>query len=420
MKRIVIVLGMACLMTGFYQCKKGDQTEKIAKKVDPNLPSRYDSINWFTSFKNKKLSKKDTRTYQNQINDFYDKFWLSGHVSGGMLVAKDGQILFEGYNGFADVEKQIPLTADTPIHIASISKVLTSLLVLKLVEHKKLTLDQTVQSVLPSFPYPETTIRNLLSHRSGLPNYAHVIDNQKLWDKTQQIDNQGVLDLFANNKVDLISKPNTKFMYSNTNFALLALIVEKTAKMPFPKAMKYMLLDPIGMKHTFVFEFDRDKDKVSSSYGFKGTKWAWDHLDKVYGDKNVYSTPRDLYRLDFAMYSKKFLPKQLLDEAFTGYSYESKGIKNYGLGFRMMEYENGNKFLYHNGWWHGNYSVYVHDPKNHVAIIAFGNQQNRRVYDAFKLVGIFSNDYPITLTAPNSMDGGGPAGNVVKQDTVKK
>ena len=76
MKRIVIVLGMACLMTGFYQCKKGDQTEKIAKKVDPNLPSSYYSINCFTSFKNKKLSKKDTRTYQNQINDFYDKFWL--------------------------------------------------------------------------------------------------------------------------------------------------------------------------------------------------------------------------------------------------------------------------------------------------------------------------------------------------------
>ncbi|ADX67376.1 serine hydrolase domain-containing protein [Weeksella virosa] len=413
MKNLIVALSLTTIIATFSQCKKEEKEEKKTIKIDPNAPPRFDSMNWFTAIKFHPLPKKEIYDYRKVLYNFHRDYWQTEPVSGGMLVAKNGLILFEAYDGFADVEKNIPLTAETPIHIASVSKVMTSLAILKLVEHKKLTLDQTVQSILPSFPYPETTVRNLLNHRSGLPNYAYVIDNMKLWDKTKQISNQEVLEIFTNHQIPLLSKPGTKFAYSNTNYALLALMIEKFTGMSYPKAMKYMLFDPLGMEHTFVFEFDKDKDKVSSSYGFKGKKWAWDHLDKVYGDKNIYSTPRDIYRLDYAMYSKKFLPKNLMKEAFTGYSYESKGIKNYGLGFRMMEYPDGGKFMYHNGWWHGNYSVYVHDIKNRVAIIALGNQQNRKIYDAFKLVGVMSRSYPITLKASNVMDGGGPASDSV-------
>lgn len=395
MKKLFFTLSLSTFIALFYQCKNQEKDQTI---VQENLEPRFDSINWFEETKPKNIHPNDLADYQKNIQRFYDANWASQPVSGGLLVAKNGQIIFEQYSGMADVEKNIPLTAETPLHIASVSKVMTALAILKLVEHEKLKLDQTVKSILPSFPYDDVSIRDLMSHRSGLPNYSNVIDEYKLHEyRNHQISNDDVLKLFAENEIPQMSQTNTKFAYSNTNYALLALIIEKVTKKSYPEAMDYMIFEPLGMKQTFVFEFDKHQNFVSSSYGFGGKKWAWDHLDKVYGDKNIYSTPRDIYRLDYAMYSSNFLPKKLLKEAFTGYSYESKGVKNYGLGFRMMEYDNGNKFMYHNGWWHGNYSVYVHDPKNRVAVIALGNRQNRKIYDAFKLVGLFSNDYPIEV-----------------------
>ena len=379
----------------FVSCGSKDEEKSVAK-VDPNAPVRFDSIDWNEEVKFPNLTANQINYYRSNVSKFYNQFWSRSKVSGGILVAKNGKIVFEQYSGQADVEKNIPLTADTPIHIASISKVFTGLAVLKLVEAKKLQLDQTVKSILPEFPYEETTVRHLLNHRSGLPNYANVLYEKKLEDRENPITNQGVLNVFAKENVGLVRRVDSGFFYSNTNFALLALIVEKIQKMPFPEALKYMIFDPVGMKNTFVFEYDKHKDKVSSSYGYRGTKWAWDHLDKTYGDKNIYSTPRDLLRLDRAMYSDKFLSKAIKAEAYKGYSYESKGYKNYGLGMRMLEYDNGERLLYHNGWWHGNNTVFVHDVKNNFTVIALGNRQNKSIYSAFRLAGLHDS-YPIQV-----------------------
>lgn len=398
--RIIGVIAVSLALT-FASCGKETGKETV-QKIDPNAPPRFDSIDWTKEVKQPVLTAQQIEHYRSTAAKFHHDFWDRSKVSGGLLVAKNGKIVFEQYSGFADVEKNEVLTADTPIHIASISKVFTGLAILKLVEHHKIKLDQTVKSILPEFPYEETTIRHLMNHRSGLPNYANVLYEKKLEDRNNPITNQGVLDVFAKEKVGLVRRVDSGFFYSNTNFVLLALIVEKIQKMPFPQALKYMIFDPIGMKNTFVFEYDKHKDKVSSSYGYRGTKWAWDHLDKTYGDKNVYSTPRDLLKLDQAMYSDKFLPKKLKDEAWKGYSYESKGYKNYGLAMRMLEYENGERLLYHNGWWHGNNTVFVHDVRNNFTVIALGNRQNKAIYSAFRLSGIHDT-YPIKIPTTDSI-----------------
>ena len=379
----------------FVSCGSKDQEKKVAI-IDPNAPIKFDSLNYNEEVKFKKLTNDQVNYYKLNVSNFYNQFWNRSKVNGGLLVAKNGVIVFEKYAGLADVEKNKALTSETPIHIASISKVFTGLAVLKLVEANKLKLDQKVKSILPTFPYEETTIRHLLNHRSGLPNYANVLYEKKLEDRENPITNQGVLDVFAKENVGLVRRVDSGFFYSNTNFVLLALIVEKIQKMPFPQALKYMIFDPLNMKNTFVFEYEKHKDKVSSSYGYRGTKWAWDHLDKTYGDKNIYSTPRDLLKLDRAMYSDKFLSKAIKDEAYKGYSYESKGYKNYGLGMRMLEYDNGERLLYHNGWWHGNNTVFVHDVKNNFTVIALGNRQNKAIYSAFRLSGLHDS-YPIKV-----------------------
>ncbi|HEY4540408.1 MAG TPA: serine hydrolase domain-containing protein [Faecalibacter sp.] len=398
--RIIGVLAASFLLT-FASCGK-EADKQTTKAVDPNAPPRFDSIDWSSETKHPVLTAQEIEKYRGVVSKFYKDFWQGTNVSGGLLVAKNGKIIFEQYSGLADVEKKTPITSETPIHIASISKVFTGLAILKLVESNKIQLDQKVNTILPTFPYPETTIRHLLNHRSGLPNYANVLWEMKLEDRNNPVTNEQVLDVFATHKVGLVRNVNTGFFYSNTNYLMLALIIEKIQKMPYPQAMKYMIFDPVGLENTFVFEYDKHKDKVSSSYGYAGTKWAWDHLDKTYGDKNIYSTPRDILKLDQAMYSDKFISKALKDEAYKGYSYESKGYKNYGLGMRLLEYENGEKLLYHNGWWHGNNTVFVHDVKNNFTVVALGNRQNKAIYSAFRLAGIHDT-YPIKVPSKDSI-----------------
>lgn len=90
------------------------------------------------------------------------------------------------------------------------------------------------------------------------------------------------------------------------------------------------------------------------SYFYNGRQYAFDFLDLVYGDKNVYSTVEDLQKFERSLTEYKFLSKASLDEAYIPYSNEKPGTHNYGLGWSMLLLKNGKKIIYHNGWWHGN------------------------------------------------------------------
>jgi len=340
-----------------------------------------------------RVSKKFINAKTASVEHFYNKLWSRNDLSGGFLVAKNGKVIFEKYGGFANRSSKLEITSQTPIHIASVSKVLTAAVVLKLIDREKLDIDAKVNSILPEFPYDAITVRMLLNHRSGLPNYAYFCDDRKIWDRSV-LTNQDVLDLFAQHKFSLYFLPDKKFGYCNTNYAMLALIIEKVTHMNYRDAMKKILFDPLGMKNTYVFDYQTDRATASQSYKGNNVLYGFDFLDEVYGDKNIYSTPRDLLKFDLATYSKKFLNPQLYDEVFKGYSYEHKGTKNYGLGIRMHEWETGEKLLYHNGWWHGNTSSYVTLKKDTVAIIALSNKFSYKPYKVWKLAPLFGH-YPI-------------------------
>jgi len=387
---------MSFIFLSLINCKNSEKTQFQTSKNENDTIPRYDSIDWSSQFEFKPVNLIDKANKYSFLENFYKNFWLKNKASGSFLVAQNGKILYENYSGYSDISKQIPITAETPLHIASISKVLTSLAVLKLVEHKKIKLNDKVEKYLKGFPYKDVTIENLLSHRSGLPNYLSFSEDKRYWDRNKRMTNQDVLDVMIKDKPEAFAKPGKKFAYNNTNFVLLALIIEKVTGMKYPQAMDYMVFKPLGMTHTFVMDFKKDSAKVSKSYYYNGNEWSYDHLDMTYGDKNIYSTPRDLFKMDVAMYANKFLPEKLKEKAWKGYSYEASGVKNYGLGMRMMEWENGNKILYHNGLWHGNNSVYVRDFNNQATIIAIGNRKNGSVYKTFRLVSLFGN-YPFKM-----------------------
>lgn len=339
-----------------------------------------------------------SETYRTQkyglIKQFYNKYVSSPWFSGGFIVAKNGHILFENYQGFSNIKNNTAMSATTAIHLASVSKVLTATAVLKLVDGDNIQLDQLVTDWLPKFPYKSTTIRMLLNHRSGMQHYSRFPDlMKKSWNRKKILTNQDILNILIDRKVKLIYKLDTKFDYCNTNYVILALIIEKATGMNYRRAMQALIFKPLGMKNTFVFNYATDRDTVSMSYKGKNIAFPWDQFDQLYGDKNIYSTPRDLVKFDLGSYSSDFINPEVLKEAYIGYSPQPKTMKNYGLGMRMKEWPTGQRLTYHNGWWHGNNTSYTTMKKDTVTIICLSNKYSAKPYQSLKLSSVFG-DYP--------------------------
>ncbi|MES2239397.1 MAG: serine hydrolase domain-containing protein [Bacteroidota bacterium] len=344
-----------------------------------------------------KLTAQYINSKRNSIEHFYNRNWSHNSMNGSFLVAKNGQIIFEKYEGMANFRDERPITATTPLHLASVSKVLTATAVLKLIDAKKINLDQKVNTILPTFPFPDVTVKTLLNHRSGMRNYAYFTDKKDgVWDRHNILTNKDIVDLMATKNIGLESRTDTRFSYCNTNYAILALIIEKKTGLSYKKAMERMIFKPLKMNHTYVFDYDKDKDSIAPSYKGNKVEIGKDYLDKIYGDKNIYSTPRDLLKFDLARNSPGFLSPKLLKLVYTPFSNEHKGERNYGLGIRMINWETGQNFYFHNGWWHGNTSAYVTLQKEHVTIIALSNKFTTKTYQVRKLSPLFG-DYPFKL-----------------------
>lgn len=344
-----------------------------------------------------KVSEEYKAQKRNIIHQFYNKFIGTPGFSGGFIVAKNGNILFENYQGLSNIKNKTEITAATPMHLASVSKVLTATAILKLVQEDNLMLDQKVTDWLPKFPYKNTTIRTLLNHRSGLPHYSRFSGLlKKRWNSKKVLSNQDVLDLLIKYKFRLLTANDTRFDYSNTNYVILALIIEKATGMKYSNAMQALIFKPLGMSNTFVFNYATDRDTVSMSYRGRNIPAAWDQFDALVGDKNIYSTPRDLIKFDLATYSADFIKPELMKEALVGYSPQPKTMKNYGLGMRMKEWPTGQRLNYHNGWWHGSTSSYITLKKDSITIIALSNCYTTRTYQTLKLSSFFG-DYPFDV-----------------------
>lgn len=320
---------------------------------------------------------------------FYKEDLLKTRFNGSIIVSKNGKIVFEAYNGLTQINKGESIDSATSFHLASVSKTFTGMAILKLWEEKQLQIDDLLTVYLPTFPYADITLRDLLSHRSGLPNYLYFMETLG-WDSHETLTNEELLDFMIKKREKLdVGRRNANFDYCNTNYVLLALVIEKVSKMSYANFLNQTFFKPIGMRNTFVYSPNM-QEKVLPSYKFNNQKENFTFLDAVYGDKNIYSTVRDMLKWDIALNNGKLFEKSTLDEAYKGYSYERKGIKNYGLGWRLYEFPSGKKIIYHNGWWHGNNTVFIRSPNDSTTIVVLGNKFNRNIYQAKKILGIYA------------------------------
>ena len=328
------------------------------------------------------ISKIDSVKFKPEIyrlDTLFKKLYLANQFNGNVLIARGNKIIYQKSFGYRIKEKNQLLNDTTLFQLASVSKVITSIGILLLYEQGKLNLDQPVSDFLPEFPYQKITIRNLLSHRSGIPNYPYFCD-QLLKDKTTILSNQDILDLIVKQPTMCVLKPNKRFNYSNTNYALLALIIEKISQKSYSDFLKQELFIPLGMKHTFTHH-NVDFFETNFSQGYTQTfkLVPHDRFDGVLGDKGIYTTTYDLFLLSSALFQNKLLSSQTQELAYTPYSPEKK-TSNYGLGWRMNKMDSPDKEIFHNGWWHGYRTAFHRRLSDSTTIIILSNRLNKSVY----------------------------------------
>lgn len=379
LKTILPCLALLCLFTACNQQVKSQAG-----------PAPADSVTYYASAP-QTLSKEKFRHYNNACSNFFDSLLLRhGAFNGSILVAKDGNIVYEKYAGFSNPAiKKDSLGINSAFHLASVSKTFTAMAVLKLWEEGRLAIDDSLGKYFPNFPYRNITVKMLLSHRSGLPNYVHYLELNG-WDKRKMVNNVDVLTSLYMMKPPLEFPSGKHFSYCNTNYALLALIIEKVSGQSYAQFLNQAFFTPLQMKDTYVFSL-KDTARAMLSYEYNNRPFRLEFLDAVYGDKNVYSTVRDMLKWDQALYAGRFFKQATLDSAFAGYSFEKQGKRNYGLGWRMTFLDNGKKLLYHNGWWHGNNTAFIRLTDEKATIIVLGNKFNRRIYASKHAADIFGN-----------------------------
>jgi CubicO group peptidase (beta-lactamase class C family) len=305
--------------------------------------------------------------------------------NGCVLVAQRGQVIFSNSYGYSDFKTKTPLKLNSAFQLASISKTLTSAAILLLKDQGKLKLTDSIQQYFPNFPYHNISIKLLLSHRSGLSNYIYFgepyCDSKNCYDG-KTFDNSAVMQIMMDAKPAPYAAPNKKFEYCNTNYSILASIVEKVSGMKFSDFMKQNIFTPLGMNDTWIHDSKTDSQHPNKTTGHRADGKYEDekYADDVYGDKGVYSTVEDMLKWDQSLYSEKLLKRETIAEAFAGYSNEHAGKRNYGYGWRLIDDGKNPKIVYHNGWWHGYATLFFRRPSDQTTVIILSNKFGRGTY----------------------------------------
>ncbi len=308
---------------------------------------------------------------QTKLDSFFRALHLKQGFNGAVLVAQQGQVLYRGAFGYAEFEKNDTLTTRTVFQLASVSKPFTALAILMLKEKGALSLQDPVQRYLSAFPYPSVTIRQLLTHSSGLPDYlslAHLY-----WpDRQQTLSNEELIRQLSRHKPSLLFTPGSRFTYSNTGYAILAALVESISGMSYGQFLKTKVFLPAGMHHSGTLPLINPTRLLAKGHTAAGKRVHGDYLDSILGDKGLYSSVEDLYLWDQALYQEKLLKQATMQEAFEG-SVRINHAEAYGYGWRVRQLAGGERVLYHTGRWRGFRSYMMRNPRDRNTVILLSN-----------------------------------------------
>ncbi|NPD47273.1 serine hydrolase [Lentimicrobium sp. S6] len=313
-----------------------------------------------------------------KIGEFISKANEYKILNGAVQVVEKDEIIYSNAIGLANIEWNIPHNIDSKFKLASVSKQFTCMLILQLVDEGKINLDGKITDYLPDYPAEQgskVSIRNLMSHTSGIPNYSS-FDNwyTELWVK--EYSNKEFLDLFKN--LDLEFEPGSRFKYSNSGYRILATIVEKIYAKPFEQVMHEKIFEPLDMTNSGCLDINTIVPQMASPYEywkFTFTRSDYYNPTTTVGAGSVYSTMNDLLKWHKALISSTLISKQLTDEMMS----RQINVRNdYGYGFGLFVGNvniNGNihKYIGHTGAYAGFHSLYAWFPQSERFIIMMNN-----------------------------------------------
>ncbi|HYL64805.1 MAG TPA: serine hydrolase domain-containing protein [Candidatus Methylomirabilis sp.] len=245
-----------------------------------------------------------------------------------VLVRKDGRALFERGYGVRDLHTKTPIDPQTNFRLASFTKQFTAMTIMLLVHDGKLRYDQTLTKIFPEFPAygKNVTVRNLLNHTGGLPDYEDLMDaaekpkGSSIWSPEHQIQDDEVLALLEKESKGK-SAPGTSWAYSNSGYVVLGLIVAKVSGQPYGDFLRARIFAPLGMKHTIVYQ--KGKNEVTNrAFGYSKEGDAFKETDQsptsaTLGDGGIYSNLEDLARWDDALRNHTLLSAAEMQPALT-------------------------------------------------------------------------------------------------------
>lgn len=285
------------------------------------------------------------------LDSSFTLLYQRGMLNGTFLVAKEGKTVYKKAFGTVAANATQSLTTASAFNLASVSKQFTSMMVMMLKEEGKLQYDDKVKQHLPDFPYDTITIRHLLNHTHGLPEYFDLATQYNTTLDT--LTNEGVLKLLKNHRPPLQFQPNSQFSYCNTGYILLASLIEKLTAEPIKRYFERKIVQPLGLKNTYIYTLTMPKSPENRVYGSKrvnGKYVANDliRLDGVWGDGNVYSSVEDLLIWDQALLTEKLIKKATLQDAFKPAKLNDGSFSWYGFGWGLEK--EGTKVSHTGGW----------------------------------------------------------------------
>ncbi|HSI78339.1 MAG TPA: serine hydrolase domain-containing protein [Lunatimonas sp.] len=313
------------------------------------------------------------------INRLFDNY--SGNQPGAALgIIKDGYLVYSKGFGKARIEGDLDVTPSTNFRLASVTKQFTATAILLLKEEGLVNLEWTLTEIFDDFPeYGEKiTLTHLLNHSSGIKDYEEFVLDTGV---NNQIRDAGVLNI-AKEQIEGYFSPGEKYKYSNTAYAILAMVVEKYSGMDFPTFLKERIFDPLKMDSTIAYV--RNINWVPKrAYGYDSIGGKWIERDQsptsaVLGDGGIYSNVEDLYKWDQSLYTTKLLTQESLDLLF-GYGRLKNGEEfDYGFGWHLKKTPDGKQVVYHTGSTTSFRNVFYRIPSRNLSVIILTNRNQVR------------------------------------------
>ncbi len=276
-----------------------------------------------------------------------------------VMVIRDGKVLKKAGYGMADLERGVPVETDTAFRLASVSKQFTAMAIMMLEEEGRLAYDDPVTRFFPELSRfgDDLTIRHLLTHTGGLPDYYDVMVQVSGEERPLTKDALGVYSRWG----EPLFAPRERYEYSNPGYELLALIVERASGRGFPEFVEERIFAPLGMTSSVVTS-ERGPHIAKRALGYRRQGDGFelyddDPLNYIYGSGGIYSTVEDLYHWDQALYTEQLVRAETLREAFTAVRFNSGEAYPYGFGWRLDDHL-GRRRVAHAGGWVG-FSTFI-------------------------------------------------------------